>query len=76
MFLNWSSPRGDKAGNQRETLNEYFSRRIVQSQEEDKRTSESSSIQKDISSSLEQQTDIIQELAKKVYSRHYIRFGF
>lgn len=42
---------------------------IVQSQdEEDERRSEISSIQKEISPSLQQQTDIIQELAKKVSS--------
>ena len=62
-----SSPRRDKRGNEEgDKLKELVSRRDIQSHEDEEGTTQSSFIPKEISPSLAQQADLVQELAKKV----------
>ena len=66
-MFSFSSPRRDKRGNEEgDKLKEFGSRRDVQRADDQEQTTQSSCIPKEISPSLAQQTDLVQQLAKKV----------
>jgi hypothetical protein len=68
-----TSPRREKRGNTEDiTFKEFFSRRKSLEDEEIQST-QISCIQKEISPSLKQQNDIVQELAEKVQLGEQIR---